>query len=82
MVLKLREYVDFKCINKSQEEIDRWLRRYGVEVKNCVSPMGQEYQVVEGDYADVVSFLSAITDMGIVEVMCSVGNDRWWQSED
>lgn len=78
MVLYLRENLDLDSCGKSKEEIVKWVDRYKVKISNKLSPMGQEYQVVEGEYANVVSFLSAITDMGIVEVMCNVGNDMWW----
>lgn len=78
LVLYLRESVDLFSVNKSKDEINKWIEFYGVKVIPKASDMGQPYQFIEGEYHQVVGFLGEIFDMSVVEVMSNIGNDKWW----
>lgn len=72
------ESVDLFSVPKSKKEINYLIAFCGVKCSPKVSPMGQAYSEVSGDYSQVVCFLSEVLDMDIVEVMCSIGNERFW----
>ncbi len=78
LVLYLRESVDLFSVSKSKEEINKWIEFYGVKAIPKVSPEGQPYQVIEGEYHQVVGFLGEIFDMSVVEVMSNICDDKWW----
>lgn len=78
LVQYLRESIDLFSICKTKEEINKWIAFYGVKVRPMVSPEGQAYQIVEGEYSKVVGFLGEVFDMHVCEVMSNIGNDVWW----
>lgn len=45
---------------------------YNIKIENKVSPMGQQYQEICGEYDQVVGFLSEVYDMNVVDVMVNV----------
>lgn len=77
-VLYLKEDVDFSSINKSMEEINKFVKYYDIKVDEKVSPEGQTYQQISGEYQNVVCFLGEIFDMSIVEVMSNICDKCWW----
>lgn len=78
MVQYLRESMDLSSSGKSKEDISKWIAFYGVTIIDKLSPEGQTYQVVEGEYSKVIGFLSEVFDMSVMEVICNVGDDVWW----
>ena len=82
MVQYLRESMDLSSSGKSKEEISKWIAFYGVTIVDKLSPEGQIYQVVEGEYSKVIGFLGEVFDMDVMEVICNVGDDVWWCKSD
>lgn len=78
LVKYLREDVDLFSVCKTKEEINKLISNYGVKVLPKVSNEGQAYQSVEGEYSQVVGFLSDVFDMHVCEVMSNIGNEVWW----
>lgn len=78
LVLYLREMCDLDSSCKSKEEIQKWVDFYKVKVNHKVSPEGQSYEEIEGEYHQVVGFLGEVFDIHVVEVMSNIGDDKWW----
>ena len=78
LVKHLREDIDLASSGKSGTEIKKWIEFYGVKLIGKVSPEGQVYEQVSGEYHQVVGFLGEIFDMSVVEVMCNICDNYWW----
>lgn len=74
----ITEMCDLFSVSKSKDEINQLISKYNVKCTPKVSPMGQAYSDVSGEYANVVCFLSSLLDMSVVDIMCSIGNERFW----
>lgn len=78
LVKHLREDIDLSSSGKSGTEIKKWIEFYGVTIVHKISPEGQNYEEVIGEYHQVVGFIGEIFDLSIVEVMSNVCDNYWW----
>ena len=79
---QITESIDLFSVPKSKEEINENIKKYGIKCVPKVSPEGQAYSEISGTYAGMVCFLSEILDKRVVEVMISIGSERFWYYGD